>query len=139
MAKTYDPKDVCIIVGPSIIGGYAKGSFVTVSNKADRYSQKTGADGEAVRSRSHDESGSIKIKLQQTSGSNDVLQGWASLDYLSNAGQFPLMIKDNNGRSLYSALAAWVVKNPDADFADESGDREWTIETDALVSFTGGT
>ena len=136
--KTYDPADILITFGPSIISGFSASAIVTVTRNAGTYTQKTGADGEAVRNRSHDKSGQIKITLMQTSGSNDILSAYAQLDELDNIGKFPVLVKDKAGRSLYAAAEAWVSKPADAAFANEAGDREWTIETSSLEWFTGG-
>jgi hypothetical protein len=49
----------------------------------------------------------------------------------------PLMVKDLSGTSLHSAATAWITKGADAEYAKEPGNREWTFETDNLMSLVG--
>lgn len=136
--KTYDPKGVSLIVGGHIVQGYADGSFVKVSRNEDMFSTKIGADGEPSRTKSNNKSGLLEITLLQSSASNDVLSGYALADELSNSGQVPVMVKDNNGTSIYVSEAGWIKKMPDAELGKELGERTWIIECGALDMFVGG-
>ena len=133
MLKTYDPKQVSVIVGGFIISGFADGSFVPVARNNDTFTLLVGADGDATRSKSNDKSGTFVITLQQTSASNAVLAGIAAADELGNSGIVPVLIKDNSGNALHTAAQAWIRKYPDADFAKEGGNLEWTLETSNLI------
>lgn len=136
--KTYSPKDILVTVGGAIITGYANGAFVQVEQAEDQVSLVVGSDGEATRTVSANRSGSITITLQQTSESNAILSGFHQRDMLDKAGIFPVLVKDNLGKSLYTAETAWVRKMPNAEFGNESGTREWVIDTDRLIPFEGG-
>lgn len=136
-ARTYNPKEIIIIVGGFQLSGYADGAFVTVERKEDMFNLQIGADGEGVRSKSNNQSGSINIKLLQSSASNEILSSFAKLDELSNAGTFPILVKDTSGTSLYSAESAWIKKIAPSEFGKEAGSREWEIETDNLQTFVG--
>ena len=136
--KTYDAKQVSIIVGGAIISGYADGSFVRVERNADQFSLVMGADGEATRSKSNNKSGRFTFTLQQSSDSNAILAGFAALDELSNNGIIPVLVKDNSGNSLHTAAQAWCVKYPSSEYAKESGTKEWVFETDELITFPAG-
>jgi hypothetical protein len=137
-AKTYDPSQVAIIVGGYNITGFADGSFITVARNADAFALYVGTDGEGTRAKSNNKSGRITITLAQSSDSNAILSGIATLDELSNNGIVPLLIKDNSGLSLYAAETAWIVKTPDSEFGREVGSREWILETDNLSAFVAG-
>lgn len=138
MAKNYDPKQVAVIIGGHIVGGYADGTFVSIERNRDAFSLSVGADGEGARAKSNDKSGRITITLQQSSASNDVLSGYATNDELNNGGQVPALVKDNNGSSLAEAVTAWVVKKPAMSFGNEIETREWIIESDDMDILVGG-
>jgi len=137
--KTYDPRDVQIIVGGVPLSGFADGTFINVASDEPLYNKTVGADGEVSRSRSNNRAGTVTITLKQTSNGNDVLSGFAALDDASNGGVFPMMIKEiGSGRTIVFAQSAWIEQFPDVDYAKEVGDRAWTIATGPLQRFVGG-
>lgn len=135
---TYDPYQVAAIVGGSIIQGYADGTFVTVARNADMWAMKVGTDGIGTRAKSSNKSGRITITLHQSSASNDLLSALAEDDELTNTGIFPFFLRDNSGRTLITALTAWIVKQADAEFALDVSNRVWIIESDDIEIFNGG-
>jgi hypothetical protein len=135
---TYDPKQVAVIVAGVPMGGFADGSFVTVERTNDTFSKVSGADGIVSRAKSNDKSGMIKITLQQTSPSNDVLQGIALLDEVSNSGVVPLIIQDFSGRSTFITAFGWVKKPPSSEFSKEVSNREWEFDCADLDIKIGG-
>jgi len=136
--KTYDPKQVIIIIGGNTMTGFADGTFVIVARNEDGWSLQIGTDGEGTRSKSNNKSGTVTFTLMQSSDSNQILSALAALDELSNAGAVPIMVKDNSGESLYIAETAWIRKYADSEFAREAGPREWVLETDVLVPNIAG-
>lgn len=138
MAKTYNPKKVAVICGGFELKGFADGTFVNIAMNEDQWSLQVGTDGEGTRSKSNNHSAQVTMSLMQTSDSNQVLQAFWNSDRVSDGGVFPLLIKDNSGRSLWAAEQAWIKKQPDAELAREAGAREWVIETDNLIPFEGG-
>lgn len=138
MAKTFDPKQVSIIIGGHIVQGFADGTFIKAARNNDAFALKIGADGEGARAKSNDKSGTIEITLLQSSASNDVLSGFATADEISNAGQVPALVKDGNGTTLVEALTAWVKKKADVEMGKEITDRVWVLETDKLDMLIGG-
>lgn len=135
--KTYDPKQISVIVGTRPMTGFADGSFVTVRQNSEAFTLQIGADGEGVRSKTNNNSGQIEIVLQQGSDENDFLSELAIADKLSNGGVVPVLVKDNLGTSLHAAESAWVRKLPDSDYARETGSRTWLLETANLNTFVG--
>ena len=136
--KTYDPAQVALIFGGVEIGGYADGTFVTVARDEDAFSLQIGTNGEGVRSKSNNKSGTFTFTLLQSSASNAILSAIAQLDELTNAGVFPAMVKDNSGSSIHTAETAWIQKVPDSEYSKEAGPREWVIRTNNLQPFVGG-
>jgi len=138
MAKTYNPKKVAVIAGGFAISGYADGEFVTITMDEDQFDLKVGTDGEGTRAKSNNNSATVKIMLMQSSDSNTILQSFWNSDKISDSGIFPLLIKDNSGRSLYAADQAWIQKQPEAKFGKTTDTREWIIRTDSLIPNEGG-
>lgn len=137
--KQYDPSQVTIIFG-SIISGYADGSFLSVERNEDSYTLQMGTDGEGTRSKSNNRSGRATFTLMQSSDSNDALSALHLLDESTPNGDgvLPLLIKDLEGRTIYEAEKAWIVKSPTSEFDREATSREWIIETHELTQFIGG-
>ncbi len=136
--KTYNPKKVLVSFAGRILTGFADGSFITVSRNGDSFTLAVGSDGEAARAANADRSGTVALTLMQTSQSNDQLSNLLATDELSNLGTGALFIKDASGRTLVSAVEAWIRKPADVEFSKELGGREWTFETGNLEIFAGG-
>lgn len=139
MAKTYDPKDISIIVGGVPISGFADGTFVEIERNEDMFALTVGADGEGARSKSNNRSGTLKFTLLQTSDSNQYMSALALIDEQSNAGAVPVMVRDNLGKSVFLAESAWIKKMATSTFSKSIESREWVMETDTLVMNVGGT
>jgi hypothetical protein len=135
---TYDPKNVSMIVGGQIMSGFGDGTFIKLSRNEQAFNLKVGVDGEGTRAKSNNLSGKIEITLMQSSAANDILSSYALADQLSNTGAVPVLFRDNSGRTLATALTAWVQKVPDTEFAKEVTTRAWVLETDSLQIFIGG-
>ena len=142
MANTvlqYDPKNFTLVCGGFVISGFSDDSFVKVMRDQDAFSKKTGVDGITTRAKNSVYTGSITIKLMQSSASNDVLSNFALLDQQDPpVGEFAVLAKDTLGRSVFSAQTAWVKKFPDSEFKKDVNDREWVIDCGQLDIFVGG-
>lgn len=136
--KTYNPADVIITFAGVVIDGFEDGTFLTIGRNNDSFADGTGSDGEGWRAKSNDKSGIATLTLLQMSASNDALSAIHALDEASGDGIGPLLVKDNSGRSLYSAETAWLQKPADGEFARTKSSREWVIKTDDLDIFVGG-
>jgi hypothetical protein len=136
--KTYAPDKVSVVLGGAIMSGYAEDGFVKIEVATEAFTKHVGADGEVSRTRNTDKSGTITLKLKQTSDSNDVLSALYNTDITTLQGYLPVIVKDNVGRTLAAGSSAWIQKLPEAEFGKEIGDREWIIEVADLQYFVGG-
>ncbi len=136
--KTYDPKQVTLIVGGKIISGFSDGTFIKAKRNDQAFALKVGVDGEGTRAKSSNRSGQLEITLMNSSDSNDALNAFALLDETANAGAVPVLLKDGSGRTLASAVTAWVQKLPDWSAAKEAFEIPWVLETDELIFSIGG-
>ncbi len=136
----YDPKSITIIFGPVLMSGFAPDTFLMVEKNVDIFSLQVGADGEACRTRSRNNSARMTVTLMQSSPVNDLLSALHEVDRAapSGSGCLPFLVKDLVGRSLFAAELSWIVKPAPAEFGVEAGTREWVIETADLQTFVAG-
>ncbi|BBO74399.1 hypothetical protein DSCW_18160 [Desulfosarcina widdelii] len=127
--KTYNPDQVSLIVGGSIIKSWNK---VVVGRDEDSWSFSAGTSGEATRTKNLNTLGAIKITLPQTSQDNGVLSAYEKSDALLSC-----VVKDSSGYSLYAMPEGTVIRQAGSEFGKESGEREWTLKG-ALAEFTVG-
>ena len=140
--KVYNPDEITIIVGPVLVqSGFADGEFLRVEQETEDTADVAGTDGEVAVSRSNDRRALITILLMQTADAN---QGLSALSNIVRAapglagGIVPLLIKDRNGASLYTAENCWVQRPPDASFDRTAQSREWQIRVANLIRNDGG-
>lgn len=140
--KVYNADEVIITVGPVIVdSGYADGEFLRVESTSDIATMHAGTDGEQTFSRTNDDSATVTIILMQTSDSNTGLGLLATSTKEAPGmlgGIVPLVIKDMNGISLYTAPEVIVARSPDVSFDREPTAREWKILVAHLKRVDGG-
>jgi len=139
--KTFDAKSVSMIFGAiEVTDGLADGTFVSVEMRNPAFNLMVGADGNACRAKSNDASATITFTLLQSSLANDLLSAQHSLDLATPNGDgiAPLLIKDNTGRTLLTAQKAWITQRATVEYARETSNREWVLETDSLGGLVGG-
>src|SRR5215472_18970077 len=134
--KVYDADQVSLIfMGALIQSGFDDGVFLDIDQEADDFTHKVGTDGETARSKTNNHNADVKVHLMQTSDGNAALSALNNLDKLApnGAGVGPMLIRDRQGTSLYTAAHCWVRKPPDVQFAREASDRVWTLHCSDLV------
>jgi len=136
--RTYDPKEVILLMDGIPISGYADGTFVMVERTSDAFTKVSGSDGDVSRVKTNDKSGTITVTLAQTSPGNDILTGLALLDEQSNSGVVPVAVVDKSGRSTYASGFGWVRKMPNSEFSKDVSNREWIIDCANMQWFVGG-
>lgn len=136
--KTYAVKKVAVSFNGQILSGFMAGTFVEIAFDSDAFAKDTGSQGEVSRVALADEGATIKITLQQTSASNDVLSAALANDRLTQNGTGVIFIKDTSGRTVAQGAEAWVKKSADVKFTNGAEGREWTIDTGILKMTVGG-
>lgn len=138
--KVYDADQVSLVfMGVPIDSGYADGEFVSVEQSEQDFDVVVGTDGEVTRSKTGNRHAVIKLKLMQSSSGNALLSAINNLDVGAPGGSGigPMLIKDRQGTSLYTASKCWIAKPPDVSFDRTATPREWTLECANLVRFDG--
>lgn len=141
---SYSPEEVTIVISNAqfshIIGGYTDGTFVSVSRTIPHATPYVGADASHARVIRKVKSADITITLNQASESNDVLSQLLQKDeqFADNTWLFNIIIKDNSGRTMYSASKSYIGTVPDSDFGVEITDRPWVIHAINMETHLGG-
>lgn len=135
---TYDPKDVHVIIDGNPISGYADGTFLSVEFDEQQWNKVTGADGHTARSKTNNYAGKVTVTLLATSVGNDVMNSLWQRDRRNNSGAVPLIVRDSQGRTVWSAQYAWVQQMPTQDFSKDTESREWVIDCADLAGSIGG-
>jgi len=133
--RTYSGDEVSVVLGDRALSGLLS---VTLSREADSFTDSVGMDGEVARTKTSDRRGNAVIVLQQTSPDNDFISSLLAIDESNGTGTFNLLVRDQNGTSLFDSETAWVMKPADSAFGAESAEREWTIRCSNLGMIVGG-
>ena len=138
--RKYAPDDVTIVVGTQAVSGVKEGTFVECDRTVDTASLDIGSDGEATLVISPNQSGTIKITLQQSSPLNDYFTSlFVALQNkdVSNALK-PVTVTDKSGSTVVSCAQAAIQKPTKVTFADKAEGREWTFLCGYLDIKPGG-
>ena len=136
--KTYDPKMVVITFGAIPISGYAEGTFVSVNRSGDAFAKRKGAGGDVERINKNQGDFEVTVTLLQTTPTNKELSAVLAADQVTNAGVFPLTIKDLLGETLFFAPQAWIRKDPEWEDGDDTNSRAWVFDTGIGSNLVGG-
>jgi hypothetical protein len=128
--KTYDPMQVSIIIGGSIIKSWDQ---VVVSRDNDRWNFSEGTSGEVTRTRNASRLGSIKIVLPQASADNAVLSAFEVVGSL-----IACSVLDKGGLSVHVMPEGTVTRIPDAEYSKEATQREWIVKGELIDPNTVG-
>lgn len=123
MTKTYDPKDVSVVVNGRVITGFADGTFINASKETENYIPHVGAQGEVSRAVNANPLGKITLTLKSTSPSNSEMNRLAKSKAI-----FPARVIDRNDGSLAAGGSeCWVEKPANIEYGAEVTSREWVI------------
>lgn len=136
-AGLYNGKKVSVIWAGTIYSNFSEdGVQITPNNEAA--SLDIGIAGRGALSVNNNHSARITLPLIASAPENDTLSQELEKFRAGTGGIHELLVRDQNGTSLYSAETAWIVVYPEASFGAQTGVREWVLETDKLKYFTGG-
>lgn len=140
ITRKYAPDDVGIVVGTQAAVGVKQGTFIEADRAVDTAEMDIGSDGEATMVISPNESGTVKITLQQSSPTNDYYNTlFQALQQKNTAvAVVPINVTDKNGTTVISCTQAVVQKVAKVTFADKSEGREWTFISGYLNIAPGG-
>jgi len=136
--KTFDPSQLSVVIGTSPIVGFAEDTMISIETEDQQYNDNTDIHGNVTRYKVNRNTAKVTITLTESSSSNDLLSNYAELDRSSDAGTFPIMIKDPNGTSLFISTSSYVQQVPNVEFGMEAKTREWVLKATNTSNFIGG-
>lgn len=138
--KFFDADQVTVVIAGIPISGYADGEFLTITQESDAFATVVGVDGDVTRSKTKDYRATVELSLMQTSDANDMLSALYNTDReaANGAGVGAFLVRDRQGRALYTADTCWVQKAPDVTFDRTATSRTWVIAIANLLRFDGG-
>jgi hypothetical protein len=131
--KSYSADEVTVSFCGQLInrGLTDSGNFVEIEPLEEDFKTKKGADGETARAKTNNRDARVKVKLMQTSLSNNVLsairlRGLAAGNGGEGAGVFEVRDRSSGVLVAHSDIA-WVEKPPTPGRGKEIGETEWTL------------
>lgn len=134
----YDPEKIKIVFKGVEVRGIKKGSFVKIKRTTPTWSIQEGADGAVTRVKSQSRTGTIEITLVAGSQTNKQFADIMASDELNDDGVGVASVRDLNGLDKHTSQEAWLVQPPDAEYAEDAGERVWMIQCTNLFTFSGG-
>lgn len=144
LLSTYSPPDVTVVISMGaashVVSGFAEDTFVSIERNSETYEMYTGADDTNTRIYKPNTSCAVTISLQQTSNSNDVLSALYEIDRASRNSDnlFSITVKDNSGRSLFSASQAFISVTPNSEYGTSMNTRDWVVQCPRPDYYIGG-
>lgn len=129
----YDPKDWNLSVNGVLIDPDGIDNFITYEPSADLVTRTAGTTGEQVHNTNTDTSGTLTVRLLQTSSFNDKFSIMVSLD-----AAFIVLLSDTNGTTSITSTECKIMRLPNLDLAAEVGNNEWTISMLNVITIIGG-
>ena len=129
IVHTYVPYNVIISWNGIIFTGFAEDTFLTISRSGNAFDTVQGADGTIARANKNASNFTLKCSILQTSPTNDLLLSALNLDINTNTTPTMMTIKEINTGTLAFEAVAWIEKDPDGDWGNKVGSREWTFRT----------
>ncbi len=131
---TYSPGEVDLYLAlVHEVTGFSEDSLIKITKDQPYFTTHRGAAGGVERLLNPDKTYTLQVSLSQTSPSNGVLNGLATLDSVSRVGAFPIFAKDGSGDSIFFAPTCWIESPPDADYGRGVKERIWTIKCADMV------
>ena len=136
--KTWNLKNMKIIIGPYSMEGFADGDVLVVAHDEQSVTKTIGATGEAARAVTNNRAGTITVSLMQTSHVNAQMSALNVADESTGSAVVPFLAMDTGGADVHIAPHVWLNKSPDATYGRDVGRNTYVFDTGDLSSFLGG-
>lgn len=142
---TYSFQDVtATLVGPTgnVSLGYGSASAeegITIDTAGDKNSMMIGSDGEGMHSLHADKSGTVTIRLLQTSPTNAKLQAMYNAQTLSSAlhGQNLIQVRNTQSGDSTTARNCAFKKKPTVSYSKDGKVNEWVFDALKIDTILG--
>ncbi len=130
MSKTYNPGEVSLIIGGSIINSW---NSITVARNEDKNFATVGTQGEVTRTVNVSNLATITVVLPQSSADNAILSAKEVANGIESIG-----IMDKSGDSIHTMPEGFITTTAEAGYEKELTEREWVFMGDLPVNIIGG-
>ncbi len=139
LIATFSPEDIVFVINDYQITDFASGSFIEVNKNKPFFRPEKGIRGKHTRVRNRDRSGTVVIRLMQTSNQNDILNKIAYEDDLNQTGLLFVTIRDVGGNTGLQLGNAYLEGPPNLSFqGDTTSPREWVIHYEFFARYDVG-
>lgn len=129
---TYSPDDVTIILSGYTLGGILSVELIWNSRP---FTFRRGIRGVHTRTFNKDLCATIRLEVQQTSPTNDVLTQILIQDRRNRSARLDITVQDVGGTTMYQANQAYIPAYPNTKLSRGFETRVWDIE---VLDFTDG-
>ena len=130
MSKTYNPGEVSLVIGGSIINSW---NSITIARNEDRNFATVGTQGEVTRTVNVSNLGTITVVLPQSSADNAILSAKEIANGIESIG-----VMDKSGTSIATMPEGFITGVAESGFEKELTEREWVFMGDLPVYVVGG-
>lgn len=126
--QNYDPSKLSVVFGAIPIHGFADDTLFEIESEESRYNESSDVRGNDItRSKINKNTATITLYLLQNSPSNKVLNSFLEADWINDSGAFPIIIKDDQGNTIFACAMAYIKGMPKISYGSDLGTREWVI------------
>ena len=125
--RTYDSKEVNLIIEGVAITGEAEGTWITAQRTEDDFTEHVGARGEVAIAETNNFTGEISVTLDVTSPSNAYLYGLAMRRGKRAIVSSAIVDANEDGGIRVSASQSRVRRPANYESSNEITQREWVI------------
>lgn len=126
--KTYDPAQVQMNVGGSIITGFEAGTFISIVRNVNNFDWSVGPDGkEGIRTKRNDRSALVAFTLRQTSVGNLIMSNLANRDEVASDGVVPIQVTELGTDTRFVSGKGWIEKPADVEYSETPSGRAWQV------------
>lgn len=145
MSNTYSFMDVtATLVGPTGVVNLGYGASVadegiTIDAAGDKNSMMIGADGEGMHSLHADKSGTVTVRLLQTSKTNAILQAMYDAQTLSPKlhGMNTIVVTNTASNDVHTARECAFKRKPSVSYKKDGTILEWVFDSIKIDSVLG--
>lgn len=143
MSKLLDvinPNTDIVNISGHEVTGYADDSMLTIARDEDVMLKVVGVQGDMTLYQNQNRTGTLVIRLQETSPTNDFFAGiLAGMKTEAIKGVVPFTISRNGSYASFSGGQCWIQSQPDRTYGKEGEVYEWTFgvfDTEASIEGT---